>query len=129
MTRLDALKDLAAKVEARTARGRYGALCDAAGLDAIDVMRADTAGSLDAAKALHDAVLCRHNPQYGYLVGPQYARIVYPYHGTICDASEHIHPHHVPWTSTKRIMRMILEYAAVIDSCAPLRKDTKRKET
>ena len=43
-------------------------------------------GSLDAAKALHEAVLCADDPQYGYLVGPMYARIVHPSCGTVCDA-------------------------------------------
>ena len=42
-------------------------------------------GWIDAAKALHEAVLCNIDPQFGYLVGPQYARIVHP-SGTVCDA-------------------------------------------
>jgi len=42
-------------------------------------------GSLDAAKLLHDAVLWAVDPQYGYLVGPQYARIVHPSCGIVCD--------------------------------------------
>jgi hypothetical protein len=43
--------------------------------------------SLDAAKALHEALLCSDDPQYGYLVGPQYASIVHPSCGTVCDAT------------------------------------------
>jgi len=43
-------------------------------------------GSLDAAKALHEAVLCAGDPQYGYMVGPQYARIMHPSCGLVCDA-------------------------------------------
>jgi hypothetical protein len=53
----DAIRALREAVEAGKARGRYGQLCDDTGLDAVEVMRADVSGSLDAALALMQAVL------------------------------------------------------------------------
>jgi hypothetical protein len=64
MTRIEALRALLEKVEAGEARGLYGMLSEACGLDAVEVMRADL-GSLDAAKSLHEAVL----PGCGWGVG------------------------------------------------------------
>ena len=84
MTRKEALADLVAKVEAGEwpSRGAY--------LIPGEFRPADPGlafqGSLDAAKALHEAVLCADDPQYGYLVGPMYAKIVHPSCGTVCDA-------------------------------------------
>jgi hypothetical protein len=92
--RKDALTELLAKVEAGDSYDNdrltnYDIISEGFGFQehykhawAIDAWR----GSLDAAKALHEAVLCKDDPQYGYLVGPQYARIVHPSCGTVCDA-------------------------------------------
>lgn len=51
------IRDLIEAVEAGKARGLYGKLCDEAGLDAVDVMRADLHGDETSAFALMQAAL------------------------------------------------------------------------
>jgi hypothetical protein len=49
--------------------------------------------SVDGAIAFHGAMLCRIDPQYGYLIGAQYARIVHPSGGVVCDATAPVPAH------------------------------------
>ena len=89
MKRKQALEDLIAKVEVGDiAKAPFWKVWVPEGQDGNLAYTAKQAasGSLDAAKALHEAVLCADDPQYGYLVGPMYARIVHPSCGTVCDA-------------------------------------------
>ena len=102
MNRKQALAELIAKVEAGTlipdnliVSSEVSAMIDLA-VNVSDLhgdvwadLCAAYEGSLDAAKALHEAVLCHIDPQFGYLVGPQYARIVHPSR-TVCDAQSKI---------------------------------------
>ena len=95
MTRKDALAELIAKVEAggNPSQAEWVEVFPDTP-DDDDYPRSLMAtqasvGWLDAANALHEAVLCAGDPQYGYLVGPMYARIVHPSCGTVCDAQSH----------------------------------------
>ena len=88
MTRKEALAELIAKVEAGDiTKAPFWKVWIPEGQDGNLAYTAKQAasGSLDAANVLHEAVLCNIDPQFGYLVGPQYARIVHP-SGTVCDA-------------------------------------------
>ena len=92
MTRKQALAELIAKVEAGDIeRAPFWKVWLPENPDGRLAWHAASAskGSLDAAKALHEAVLCHIDPQFGYLVGPEYARIVHP-SGTVCDAQSKI---------------------------------------
>ena len=92
LEQLDALRELLAKVEAGEWTGLYKDLRKAGlAMESYDLNRSGSLwdaynGSLDAAKALHEAVLTSIDPQYGYLVGPQYAGIAHPSCGVVCDA-------------------------------------------
>ena len=83
LEQLDALRELLAKVEAGDAT--MPDIHESMGRDGLNATTAYN-GSLDAAKALHEAVLTSIDPQYGYLVGPQYAGIAHPSCGVVCDA-------------------------------------------
>lgn len=63
--KLEALKELAAKVEAGSSLGEVAGYCEVLPHDLRDHATRSYNGSLDAAKALHDAVL----PGWGWQVG------------------------------------------------------------
>lgn len=84
----NALDDLIAKVEAGEADTLdMDSVFDPRELPSRFLAMDAYGGSLDATKALHESALCSIDPQYGYLVGPQYARIMHPSDGIVCDAT------------------------------------------